>query len=124
MRRRQGARRDVGMTSKFRPGMTGSDHIVAWGQRGRVADPAAKPRIVQVLGEIAPWIAASTVDGLPAPIPLREGVSWTGNLNPTATGQVLPLGARVRELGDDPRAIERLQRLREQRQALQMRLSR
>jgi hypothetical protein len=121
---RHGARRDVGMTTKFRPGMTGSDLIVAWGQRGRVADSAVKPRIVQVLGEIAPWIAASTVDGLPAPIPLREGVSWTGNLNPTATGQVLPLGARVRELGDDPRAIERLQRLREQRQQLPTPLSR
>jgi hypothetical protein len=37
---------------------------------------------------------------------------------------VLPLGARVRELGDDPRAIERLQRLREQRQQLPTPLSR
>jgi hypothetical protein len=121
---RHGARRDVGMTTKFRPGMTGSDLIVAWGQRGRVTDPAVKPRIVQVLGELAPWIAASTVDGLPAPIPLREGVSWTANLNPTATGQLRPLSARARELGDDPRAIERLQRLREQRQQLRMPLSR
>jgi hypothetical protein len=124
MRLRHAARRDVGMTTKFRPGMTGSDLIVAWGQRGRVADPAVKPRIVQVLGEIAPWIAATTVDGLPAPTPLREGVSWTGNLDPTATGQVRPLGARARELGDDPHAIERLQRLREQRQQQPMPLPR
>lgn len=113
---RHGARRDVGMTTKFRPGMTGSDLIVAWGQRGRIADSTIKPRIVQVLGEIAPWIPATAVDGLPAPIPLRDGVSWTGNLNPAAPGQVSSLGARVREGADDPRAIERLLQLRAERQ--------
>lgn len=114
---RHAARRDVGMTNKLRPGMTGSDLIVAWGQRGRVADPAVKPRVVQVLGELSPWLPASAVDSLPAPVLLREGVSWTANLNPLATGAAKTKRSAADAAADDPRAIERLQRLREQRQA-------
>ncbi len=114
MQRRYGVRRDVAMSNKFRPGMTGSDLIVAWGQRGRVADPAVRERIALVLREIAPWIDARELDALPTPQPLREGASWTANLDPVA-GDVTRLDARQRAHGDDPRAIERLLRLREQR---------
>jgi hypothetical protein len=121
---RHTARRDVGMTTKFRPGMTGSDLIVAWGQRGRVADPVVKPRTVQVLGELAPWISASTVDSLPAPVLLREGVSWTANLNPLATGSASAKRSSADDAADDARAIERLLRLREQRHALRPSLPR
>jgi hypothetical protein len=121
---RHAARRDVGMTNKFRPGMTGSDLIVAWGQRGRVADPTIKPRMVQVLGELAPWLPASTVDSLPAPVLLREGVSWTANLNPLAVGVAMAKRGAAADAADDPRAIERLQRLREQRRDLRPSLPR
>jgi hypothetical protein len=112
---RYGAQRDVAMTNKFRPGMTGSDLLVAWGQRGRVAEASIKPRLTQVLGEIAPWVSATAVDALPAPVLLREGASWTANLNPATAGAVRALSARQRALGDDPRAIERLLELRTQR---------
>ena len=116
MSHRYGAQRDVAMTTKFRPGMTGADLLVAWGQRGRVAEASIKPRVVQVLGEIAPWVPATAVDALPAPVLMREGASWTANLNPATAGVVRALSARQRELGDDPRAIERLLQLRAQRQ--------
>ena len=112
---RYGAQRDVAMTTKLRPGMTGSDLLVAWGQRGRIAEASIKPRVVQVLGEIAPWVPASAVDALPAPVLMREGASWTANLNPANAGAVRSLSVRQRELADDPRAIERLLQLREQR---------
>jgi hypothetical protein len=45
---------------------------------------------------------------------LREGASWTANLNP-APGAVSALSVRERALVDDPRLIDRLLRLREQR---------
>lgn len=114
---RYGVRRDVAMTTKLRPGMTGSDLIVAWGQRGRVAEPSIRPRVAQVAGELAPWIAPSAFSGLPAPVALREGASWTANLNPSATGIVRPQSAltAVERNSDEARAIERLLRLRVER---------
>ena len=114
MQRHAGARRDVAMTNKFRPGLTGADLIVAWGQRGRIADPALRARVALVLREIAPWIDAAELEALPPPLPLREGASWTANLDPVA-GDVTRLDAHQRARGDDPRAIERLLRQREQR---------
>jgi hypothetical protein len=114
---RYGARRDVAMTTKLRPGMTGSDLLVAWGQRGRVADTAVKPRTALVVGEIAPWIASATLDTLPAPLLLREGASWTANLNPGAASIVRPQSVMTsgERNSDDARAIERLLRLRTER---------
>jgi len=109
-----GLRRDVAMTNKFLPGMTGSDLIVAWGQRGRIGETQVKPRLALVLDEIAPWIGARAADGVPPPIALREGASWTANLNP-ADADVTRMDARQRAAGDDARAIERMLRLREQR---------
>lgn len=115
MAHRYGVRRDVAMTNKFRPGMSGSDLFVAWGQRGRIGEASIKPRVTQVLSEIAPWISASDVNALAAPLPLREGASWTANLNPATAGTVRSLSTRQQTLSDDPRAIERLLQMREQR---------
>ncbi len=80
---RHGVRRDVAVTSKFRPGMTGSDLIVAWGSRGRVGETNIKPRAQLAVQNVAPWILAAdanAVNSLAAPIPMRVGDSWTGNL--------------------------------------------
>ncbi|MGZ8291134.1 MAG: hypothetical protein ACXW2U_07300 [Telluria sp.] len=73
-------RYDIGFTNLYKDGMPSSQVLVAWGQRGRIADPAVKPRIKLVLQRIAPWIDPAEVDRLPAPIMMREGVSWDGNL--------------------------------------------
>ena len=81
MSHRHGVRRDVAFTSRLRTGQTGADLIVAWGSRGRIGESAIRPRLRQILGEIAPWIDTTTVDALPAPVPMRAGESWVDNLN-------------------------------------------
>ena len=63
-------------------------------------------------------MAAGVAASLPAPILLREGVSWTANLNPLAVGTAMAKRGAAADAADDPRAIERLQRLREQRRDL------
>ena len=74
-------RRDAGFTDKAEAGSTGSTLIVRWGQRGRIGEASVRPRIQQVLQALAPWVdAAGTVSALPAPLPMRNGESWTANL--------------------------------------------
>ncbi|RJG20594.1 hypothetical protein D3872_08205 [Massilia cavernae] len=97
---------DIGFTNLFSEGMPASQVLVAWGQRGRIADPAVKPRIKLVLQRIAPWIDPSAVDALPAPIMMRPGVSWDGNLVLTAGSATSGLSAR-RMVSEEQRA-ERL----------------
>ncbi len=83
MAHRHGVRRDVAVTSKFQPGMTGSDLVVAWGSRGRVGEASIKPRAQLAVQNVAPWILmadANAANNLAAPIPMRVGDSWTGNL--------------------------------------------
>jgi hypothetical protein len=65
---------------------SGSDLVLGWGERGRIAEAAIKPRIKLVLQRIAPWIDASAVDRLPAPIMMKPGASWEANLvlNPSS----------------------------------------
>ena len=77
---RHGVQYDVGYTNVFKDGMTSSDLIVAWGQRGRIGAPAIKPRIKLVLQRVAPWIDLAAVDALPAPIQMPVGRSWEQNL--------------------------------------------
>jgi hypothetical protein len=81
MSHRHGVRRDVAFTSKVLEGQTGADLIVAWGSRGRVGEAAIRPRVSQVLAELAPWIDAGAVGALPAPVPMRPGESWQANLS-------------------------------------------
>ncbi len=80
MTSRQNVQLDIAFGTKFQTGMSGDQIIIAWGQRGRIADPALKPRIKLVLARVAPWINASEVDALPAPLLMRSGSSWTNNL--------------------------------------------
>ncbi len=79
---RHNAQYDVAYTNVYRAGMSADDLLVGWGQRGRIGDALIKPRVKLVIARIAPWIAASAVDALPAPVQMRVGASWTSNLNP------------------------------------------
>ncbi|MFB9242471.1 hypothetical protein IV454_15825 [Massilia antarctica] len=73
---RHDVRYDVGYANQT----TGSDLIVGWGERGRIAEPAIKPRIKLVLQRIAPWIDVTAVDRLPAPLMMKAGETWDANL--------------------------------------------
>ena len=77
---RHGVQYDIAFTNAFVDGMTSAQAIVGWGQRGRIAEAAIKPRIKLVLARIAPWIDPAAVDALPAPILMRVGASWEANL--------------------------------------------
>lgn len=58
-----------------------SDHIVAWGVRGRIGAAHVKPRLNLVLGELLPNRNYSgVVDGFEKPIPMRRGRDWCDNL--------------------------------------------
>lgn len=73
-------RRDVAITDKIGPATTSSTLIVRFGQRGRIGEATIKPRARYAVGELAPWVALTEVDNLPAPIPMRAGDSWASNL--------------------------------------------
>ncbi|MDB5933679.1 MAG: hypothetical protein JWQ01_1023 [Massilia sp.] len=77
---RHGVQYDVGYTNVYTDGMTANQVIVGWGERGRIAEAAIKPRIKLVLARIAPWIDPAVVDRLPAPILMKPGLSWDANL--------------------------------------------
>ena len=87
---RHGVQYDIAFTNVFTDGMTSAQAIVGWGQRGRIAEAAIKPRIKLVLARIAPWIDPAAVDSLQAPILMRVGASWEANL-------VLDSGAALAE---------------------------
>ncbi|WP_143752506.1 hypothetical protein [Massilia psychrophila] len=77
---RHGVQYDIAFTNVYTEGMTAPQVIVGWGQRGRIAEAAIKPRIKLVLARIAPWIDLAAVDSLPAPILMKVGASWDANL--------------------------------------------
>jgi hypothetical protein len=89
---RLGIRRDVAITDKIGPTTTGSSLIVRWGQRGRVGEAAIKPRARSAVEQLAAWADVNAVDALAAPLPMRAGDSWTGNLTlPAPPRRVEPL---------------------------------
>ena len=108
---RHGVQFDVAYSNKYTPDLTSNDLFVAWGQRGRIADPAIKPRIKLVLQKIAPWIDPAVVDKLPAPVLMRVGASWTANLDLSRSGVAqrkanalkAPNGAEMPRAEDDVR---------------------
>ncbi|HZA96194.1 MAG TPA: hypothetical protein VE421_08645 [Burkholderiaceae bacterium] len=73
-------RRDVAITDKIGPNTTSANLIVRFGQRGRIGEPAIKPRVRFAVGELTPWVDLATVDSLPAPIAMRVGDTWANNL--------------------------------------------
>ena len=76
MAHRRGVRRDIAITNRYMTGLPSDQLIVAWGQRGRIGDPALRARVQFVLGQILPWIDPVAVDSLPPPIAMPAGVSW------------------------------------------------
>jgi hypothetical protein len=98
MSRRLNILRDMAITDKIGAGTTSSTLIVRWGQRGRVGSAAIKPRARALAQALVPWLDASEVDALPAPLPMRAGQSWAANLSlpapPTAQHSEMALAVR------------------------------
>lgn len=78
MQRRLGIRRDFAVTDIG--GDTSATTIVRWGQRGRIGEPALRPRAKAIAQALVPWFDAAELDQLPAPIAMRPGESWKDNL--------------------------------------------
>jgi len=96
---------DIAFTDLYAPGMRAHQVIVGWGERGRIAKAAIKPRIKLVLARIAPWIDPGAVDSLPAPILMRGGVSWDANLAISAASTFAqPSSLRIAVAGAPARA--------------------
>ncbi|GAB4466095.1 MAG: hypothetical protein OHK0044_05550 [Burkholderiaceae bacterium] len=112
MFRNHGVRRDVAITDKIGPTTTGNSLIVRWGQRGRIAEAAVRPRVKLTVGSLAPWIDANEVDVLPAPLAMRAGESWNANLVlPAPPGGVGVASVRApASRADDAYLLERAQR--------------
>ncbi|MFZ5539226.1 MAG: hypothetical protein ACOY5V_05745 [Pseudomonadota bacterium] len=112
MFRNHGVRRDVAITDKIGPTTTGDTLIVRWGQRGRVAETAVRPRVKLAVGSLAPWIDPASVDAFPAPLAMRAGESWNANLVlPAPAGGVGPASVRApASNADDAYLLERAQR--------------
>lgn len=111
---RHGILTDYAYSDRVLDGQTAEQVIVRWGERGRIAEAAIKPRVKLVVQAIAPWIDASAVDRLPAPVMMTPGVSWAGNLaiSPSSSfaASSLRAGAPVaagRGLKDDLRDVRR-----------------
>lgn len=83
MTRNHGWRRDVAITDRITATTTSGTLIVRWGQRGRIGEAAIKPRAQVAVQELAPWVLqadANAINNLPAPLAMRAGDSWAGNL--------------------------------------------
>ena len=80
MGHRHGVQFDMAYTDLFADDATDTQILVRWGQRGRIAEAAVKPRAKLVVQRIAPWIDPAAVDALPAPLMMKPGISWEANL--------------------------------------------
>jgi hypothetical protein len=92
---RHGVQYDIAFTNVFTEGMTSAEAIVGWGERGRIAEAAIKPRLKLVIQRIAPWIDPAVVDSLPAPIMMKVGSSWEANLALGTAGATLAQPSRL-----------------------------
>lgn len=115
MARRLNYRRDFAVAARPGPGATGSTIVVAWGQRGRIGEPALRPRLRAIVQQLAPWISPAEVDLLAAPLAMRAGDSWTGNLSLPAP---LP-GPRVNKTETTLEDLWQLERAERRRHRLQ-----
>jgi hypothetical protein len=105
---RHGVLYDFAYSDRIQAGQTASDVLVRWGERGRIAESAVKPRIKLVLSRVAPWIDVSAVDRLPAPVMMTPGVSWEGNrvISPvTASSAVKASSLRAAAAAATPRPL-------------------
>lgn len=89
MKARYGVDRDVAVTNQ--PQNENEEHIVNWGQRGRIGETNIKPRVSFVSRRILPeFVEADTIiNALPSPINMQAGKTWAENLaiSPTLNKQ-------------------------------------
>ena len=77
----QGYEKDVGIVGREADSVW--DSIVAWGQRGRMTDPAVIDRARRVIELIYPGDAQALhgyLNARPAPLPMRRGETWRANV--------------------------------------------
>lgn len=98
---RMGVLRDVAITPRLQEGASSADLLVVWGQRGRVGDPAIRPRLQLALSQVMPWITTADLNRLAPPLLLRPGRTWGENLDQAAMA------------ANRPRALTAPERLRE-----------
>ncbi|ABV87290.1 hypothetical protein [Shewanella pealeana] len=80
MSHRYSIQRDVAVTDKPE-NPTGSTINVDWGQRGRIGDASLESRAAFVINQMMPELnGAALVNGLPEPIAMKQGLSWSENL--------------------------------------------
>lgn len=106
---RYGVLRDVGFVPLIPTGGTAADQTLAWGQRGRIGEPALRGRLQLVLSDVMPWVPASELSRLAAPVLLRPGLTWGQNLDQAAV------------LANQPRALNADERERDREMAQQLR---
>jgi hypothetical protein len=94
---RHNTRYDVAYTDRYPDDADTDAMIVRWGQRGRIAEAAIKPRVKLVLQRVAPWIPVSAVDSLPAPVLMTPGTTWAQNLAISPAGAMSGVSRRVVE---------------------------
>jgi hypothetical protein len=81
MSSRLGIRRDVAILDKIPANPTSAaQFVVRWGQRGRVGEAAIKPRVRAIATELTPWFDTAAIDAIAAPLQMRSGDTWSGNL--------------------------------------------
>jgi hypothetical protein len=105
MAHRRGVRRDIAITNRYMTGLPSDQLLVAWGQRGRIGDPALRARIQMVIGQILPWIDPAAVSRLPPPIAMPTGGSWYATVKLPAS----PLQAAGPMLGPDADEVRLLE---------------
>ncbi|MDI4632979.1 hypothetical protein J7U46_07950 [Pelomonas sp. V22] len=96
---RLGIARDTAFVPRTDTAIVTSD--VRWGQRGRIGDPRLRARLKLAAAKVVPWMAAADFDKLPAPLQMRVGDSWRGNLvlpAPLTASSVVKLKAQQADL--------------------------
>lgn len=91
-----GYEKDVGIVGTVADSLSGA--IVAWGQRGRMTDPAVIDRTRWVIDALYPGDVQAVhgyLNDRPAPLPMRRGDTWADNVELEGggefnTGLVLP----------------------------------
>lgn len=113
MQRRLGIKRDFAIAPK--PPGGSSSLVVQWGQRGRIGEPALRPRLRFIVAQLAPWIDPAEADRLDAPLAMRSGETWSANLvlpAPPAAAANSPLRAKTEPTLEELWQAEQAQRRR------------
>ena len=114
MQRRLGLLRDFAVADPG--GSTSATTIVRWGQRGRIGEPALRPRAKAIAQALVPWFDAAELDQLPAPIALRAGESWKDNLQlpaPPRQARAANAAPTLQEMLQHQYELKRMRQFRE-----------